>query len=34
VTQYPEIVIEISVHSGLTDILDGRFDAGFRRGDR
>jgi DNA-binding transcriptional LysR family regulator len=30
--RYPEIVIEISVESGLTDIVAGRFDAGFRRG--
>jgi DNA-binding transcriptional LysR family regulator len=30
--QYPEIVIEITVESGLTDIVAGRYDAGFRRG--
>ena len=29
---YPEIVIETTVESGLTDIVAGRFDAGFRRG--
>ncbi|HEY2534268.1 MAG TPA: LysR family transcriptional regulator [Xanthobacteraceae bacterium] len=31
-TQYPEISIEISVSSALTDIVAGRFDAGVRRG--
>ena len=30
--KYPEITIEISVDVGLTDIIAGRFDAGFRRG--
>ena len=30
--QYPEIVIETTVDSGLTDIVAGRYDAGFRRG--
>jgi DNA-binding transcriptional LysR family regulator len=30
--KYPEITIEISVDVGLTDIVAGRFDAGFRRG--
>jgi DNA-binding transcriptional LysR family regulator len=30
--QFPEIVIETTVESGLTDIVAGRFDAGFRRG--
>jgi DNA-binding transcriptional LysR family regulator len=30
--KYPEITIEISVDAGLTDIVAGRFDAGFRRG--
>jgi DNA-binding transcriptional LysR family regulator len=30
--QYPEIVIETTVESGLTDIVAGRYDAGFRRG--
>ena len=29
--KYPEITIEISVDAGLTDIVAGRFDAGFRR---
>jgi DNA-binding transcriptional LysR family regulator len=32
--QYPEISIEISVDLGQADIVAGRFDAGFRRGDR
>jgi DNA-binding transcriptional LysR family regulator len=31
-TQYPEISIEISVSSALTNIVAGRFDAGVRRG--
>jgi DNA-binding transcriptional LysR family regulator len=30
--QYPEITIEISVESRFTDIVAGRYDAGFRRG--
>jgi DNA-binding transcriptional LysR family regulator len=30
--QYPEIIIETTVESGLTDIVAGRYDAGFRRG--
>jgi DNA-binding transcriptional LysR family regulator len=30
--QYPEIVIETTVESGLTDIVAGRYDAGLRRG--
>jgi len=30
--QYPEIVIEATIESGLTDIVAGRFDAGIRRG--
>jgi DNA-binding transcriptional LysR family regulator len=30
--QYPEIVIEATVESSLTDIVAGRYDAGFRRG--
>jgi len=30
--QYPEIVIEATVESGLTDIVADRYDAGFRRG--
>jgi DNA-binding transcriptional LysR family regulator len=29
---YPEIVLETTVESGLTDIVADRFDAGFRRG--
>jgi DNA-binding transcriptional LysR family regulator len=29
--KYPEITIEISVDAGITDIVAGRFDAGFRR---
>jgi DNA-binding transcriptional LysR family regulator len=29
---YPEIVIEATVDSGLTDIVAGRYDAGIRRG--
>jgi DNA-binding transcriptional LysR family regulator len=32
-TRYPEIVVDVSVEAGLTDIVAGRFDAGFRRGD-
>jgi DNA-binding transcriptional LysR family regulator len=31
--QYPAIDLEISVDSGLTDIVAGRFDAGIRAGD-
>jgi DNA-binding transcriptional LysR family regulator len=31
--QYPEIAVEISVATSLTDIVAGRFDAGFRRGE-
>ena len=30
--RYPEVVIETTVDSGLTDIVAGRYDAGFRRG--
>ena len=30
--QYPDIVIEATVESGLTDIVADRYDAGFRRG--
>lgn len=30
--RYPEIVLETTVESGLTDIVADRFDAGFRRG--
>jgi DNA-binding transcriptional LysR family regulator len=32
--QYPEIGLEISVESGLIDIVAGRFDAGIRIGER
>jgi DNA-binding transcriptional LysR family regulator len=30
--QYPEVAIEATVESGLTDVVAGRYDAGFRRG--
>ena len=30
--QYPDITIEVSVESRFTDIVAGRYDAGFRRG--
>src|SRR6202453_3771890 len=30
--RYPEIVLETTVESGLTDIVADRYDAGFRRG--
>jgi DNA-binding transcriptional LysR family regulator len=30
--QYPKVVIEATVESGLTDVVAGRYDAGFRRG--
>jgi DNA-binding transcriptional LysR family regulator len=30
--QFPEIVIEATVESGLIDIVAGRYDAGIRRG--
>jgi DNA-binding transcriptional LysR family regulator len=30
--QYPEIVVEMTIESGLTDIVAGRYDAGIRRG--
>jgi DNA-binding transcriptional LysR family regulator len=30
--QYPEIVVEATVESGMSDIVAGRFDAGIRRG--
>jgi DNA-binding transcriptional LysR family regulator len=30
--QFPEIVIEATVESGVTDIVTGRYDAGIRRG--
>jgi DNA-binding transcriptional LysR family regulator len=26
--QYPDINVEVTVDNGLTDIVDGRFDAG------
>jgi DNA-binding transcriptional LysR family regulator len=32
--QYPEIIVDISVSPALTDIVAGRYDAGFRVGDR
>ena len=32
--QYPDINIEITVDNGLTDIVDGRFDAGVRLGEQ
>ncbi|MHA0874663.1 LysR family transcriptional regulator [Enterobacter pasteurii] len=32
--QYPDISIEVTVDDGLTDIVDGRFDAGVRLGDQ
>jgi len=32
--QYPDIHIEVSVDDGLTDIVDGRFDAGVRLGEQ
>jgi DNA-binding transcriptional LysR family regulator len=32
--QYPAIELEISVDAALTDIVAGRFDAGFRPGER
>jgi DNA-binding transcriptional LysR family regulator len=32
--QYPEITLEISVQSALTDIVAGRYDAGIRVGSR
>jgi DNA-binding transcriptional LysR family regulator len=32
--QYPEIVVDITVDPALTDIVAGRYDAGFRVGDR
>ena len=34
VAQYPEIIVDISVDPALTDIVAGRYDAGFRVGDR
>jgi DNA-binding transcriptional LysR family regulator len=30
---YPDIEVELSVHSGLIDIVEGRFDAGVRLGE-
>ncbi len=32
--RYPDIHIEVSVDDGLTDIVDGRFDAGVRLGEQ
>ena len=32
--QYPDINVEVTVDNGLTDIVDGRFDAGVRLGGR
>ncbi|MDY1035804.1 LysR family transcriptional regulator [Lelliottia sp. CFBP8978] len=32
--QYPDIHIEVTVDNGLTDIVDGRFDAGVRLGEQ
>ena len=32
--QYPEIIVDISVSPALTDIVAGRYDAGFRLGNR
>ncbi|WP_163921388.1 LysR family transcriptional regulator [Raoultella planticola] len=32
--QYPEINIEVIVDNGLTDIVDGRYDAGIRLGEQ
>ena len=34
VSQYPEIIVDISVSPALTDIVAGRYDAGFRVGNR
>ncbi|MCG7781291.1 LysR family transcriptional regulator [Lelliottia amnigena] len=33
-THYPDINIEVTVDNGLTDIVDGRFDAGVRLGEQ
>lgn len=32
--EYPEINVEVTVDNGLTDIVDGRFDAGVRLGEQ
>ncbi len=32
--RYPDINIEVTVENGLTDIVDGRFDAGIRLGEQ
>ncbi|HFR4565816.1 MAG: LysR family transcriptional regulator [Enterobacter sichuanensis] len=32
--QYPEINVEVTIDNGLTDIVDGRFDAGVRLGEQ
>ncbi|WP_285111839.1 LysR family transcriptional regulator [Leclercia adecarboxylata] len=33
-TQYPDINVEVTVDNGLTDIVDGRYDAGVRLGEQ
>lgn len=33
-TQHPDIHVEVTVDNGLTDIVDGRFDAGVRLGEQ
>jgi DNA-binding transcriptional LysR family regulator len=32
--KYPDINVEVTVDNGLTDIVDGRFDAGVRLGEQ
>ena len=32
--QYPDINVEVTIDNGLTDIVDGRFDAGVRLGEQ
>lgn len=32
--QYPDVNVEVTVDNGLTDIVDGRFDAGVRLGEQ
>lgn len=32
--RYPDIHVEVTVDNGLTDIVDGRFDAGIRLGEQ
>ncbi len=34
IAQYPDINVEVTVDNGLTDIVDGRFDAGVRLGEQ